>query len=137
MPSCFCYPIKCFDDKVYTKAPALYIMQKPNEDVAQIFVECLEKKNQGHLHLKLSYEAYGLDERGQENHQEATQSWLCDCSLEQDIEVESLVIDGIVLYIDMDEGYDIPVEVPAMDESLLLRQSVYPVDYMDGFKQLE
>ncbi|VDI69525.1 Hypothetical predicted protein [Mytilus galloprovincialis] len=56
---------------------------------------------------------------------------------EQDIEVESLVIDGIVLYIDMDEGYDIPVEVPAMDESLLLRQSVYPVDYMDGFKQLE
>ncbi|CAG2186131.1 unnamed protein product [Mytilus edulis] len=38
---------------------------------------------------------------------------------------------------DMDEGYDIPVEVPAMDKSLLLRQSVYPVDYMDGFKQLE
>ena len=37
----------------------------------------------------------------------------------------------------MDEGYDIPVEVPAMDESFLLRQSVYPVDYMDGFKQLE
>ncbi|CAG2211734.1 unnamed protein product [Mytilus edulis] len=37
----------------------------------------------------------------------------------------------------MDEGYDIPVEVPDMDESLLLRQSVYPVDYMDGFKQLE
>lgn len=84
MSSCFCYPIKCFDDKVYTKAPALYIMQKPNEDVAHIFVECLEKKNQGHLHLKLSYEAYGLDERGQENHQEATQSWLCDCSLGKD-----------------------------------------------------
>lgn len=60
-----------------------------------------------------------------------------DYLTEQDIEVESLVIDGIVLYIDMDEGYDIPVEVPAMDESLLLRQSVYPVDYMDGFKQLE
>ncbi|CAG2194510.1 unnamed protein product [Mytilus edulis] len=38
---------------------------------------------------------------------------------------------------DMDEGYAIPVEVPAMDESLLLRQSVYPVDYMDGFKQFE
>ncbi|CAG2226839.1 unnamed protein product [Mytilus edulis] len=81
MPSCFCYHIKCFDDNVYTKAPVLYIMQKPREDVAQVFVECLEKENQGHLHLKLSYEAYGLDERGQENHQEATQSWLCDCSL--------------------------------------------------------
>ena len=38
---------------------------------------------------------------------------------------------------DMDEVYVIPVEVPAMDESLLLPQSVYPVDNMDGFKQLE
>ena len=27
---------------MYTKAPVLYIMQKPGEDVAQVFGECLE-----------------------------------------------------------------------------------------------
>ena len=42
-PSSFCYYIKCFDDEVYRKEPVSFTTQNENDDVAQIFVDRLEK----------------------------------------------------------------------------------------------
>ena len=41
-PSSFCYYIKCFDDKVYSKDPVTYTAKTDGEDVAQKCVEMLE-----------------------------------------------------------------------------------------------
>ena len=48
-PSGFCYYIKCFNDNVYCQDPVIYTKQSEYEDIAQIFLEKLEK---GH-HLDL------------------------------------------------------------------------------------
>ena len=42
-PSSFCYYIKCFDDKVYSKDPVTYTAKSDDEDVAQKFVDMLEE----------------------------------------------------------------------------------------------
>ena len=42
-PSGFCYYIKCFDEKVYSKRPVIYSKQNETDDVAQIFVDMLEQ----------------------------------------------------------------------------------------------
>ena len=42
-PSSFCYYIKCFDDKVYSKDPVTYTAESDDEDVAQKFVNMLEE----------------------------------------------------------------------------------------------
>ena len=41
-PSSFCYYIKCFDDKVYSKDPVTYTAKSDDEDVAQKFVNMLQ-----------------------------------------------------------------------------------------------
>ena len=43
MPSSFCYYIKCFDDKVYSQKPKSFTAESEDDDVAQIFVDMLEK----------------------------------------------------------------------------------------------
>src|SRR5579863_966336 len=44
-PSSFCYYVKCFDDAVYSqKKPVVFTAKSENDDVAQIFVDSLEKK---------------------------------------------------------------------------------------------
>jgi len=42
-PSSFCYHIKCFDDAVYKQSPVTFTAESKDDDVAQIFVDTLEK----------------------------------------------------------------------------------------------
>ena len=46
-PSGFCYRIKCFDQSVYKQEPVIYTKQSEDEDVAQTFVEMLERDLKG------------------------------------------------------------------------------------------
>ena len=42
-PSGFSYHIKCFDDKLYSQEPAIFVKELNDEDDAQIFIDTLEK----------------------------------------------------------------------------------------------
>ena len=42
-PSGFCYHIKCFDDTLYSQEPVIFIKEFNDDDVAQIFIDTLEK----------------------------------------------------------------------------------------------
>ena len=42
-PSGFCYHIKCFDDTLYSQKPVTYAKEHNDDDVAQIFIDTLEK----------------------------------------------------------------------------------------------
>ena len=42
-PSGFCYYIKCFNDRVFSQEPVIYTQKSEDEDIAQIFVDSLEK----------------------------------------------------------------------------------------------
>src|SRR6266496_3160721 len=42
-PSSFCYFIKCFDDNVYAQYPVSYTAKSEDDDVAQIFIDTLER----------------------------------------------------------------------------------------------
>ena len=77
IPSGFCYYIKCFDDSVYNQDPVMYTKQSKDEDVAQIFVEMLEKD------LKAVYAANGkakmtLTPEEQKAFRHATTCWICE-----------------------------------------------------------
>ena len=56
-PSGFCYYIKCYDDMVYSQNPVIYTKQSEDEDVAQTFVEMLEKD----LKVDDFYKCFGRD----------------------------------------------------------------------------
>ena len=43
IPSEFCYHIKCFDDTLYSQKPAIFVKEFKDDDVAQIFIDTLEK----------------------------------------------------------------------------------------------
>ena len=43
IPSSFCYYIKCFDDNVFNRKPVTFTIESEDDDVAQKFVQCLEK----------------------------------------------------------------------------------------------
>ena len=83
IPSGFCYYIKCFDDSVYNQDPVMYTKQSKDEDVAQIFVEMLEKD------LKAVYAANGkakmtLTPEEQKAFRHATTCWICEEALVKD-----------------------------------------------------
>ena len=83
IPSGFCYYIKCFDDSVYNQDPVMYTKQPKDEDVAQIFVEMLEKD------LKAVYAANGkakmtLTPEEQKAFRHATTCWICEEALVKD-----------------------------------------------------
>ena len=83
IPSGFCYYIKCFDDSVYKREPVLYTKQSEDEDVAQIFVEMLEKD------LKEIYATCGkaemvLTPEEQKAFRKATTCWICEEALVKD-----------------------------------------------------
>ena len=40
----FCYHIKCFDDTLYSQGPVSFVKEFNDDDVAQIFIDTLEKK---------------------------------------------------------------------------------------------
>ena len=42
-PCGFCYHIKCFDDTLYSQEPVIFIKEYDDDDVAQIFIDTLEK----------------------------------------------------------------------------------------------
>ena len=42
-PSGFCDHIKCFDDTFYSQEPVTFVKEFNNDDVAQIFIDTLEK----------------------------------------------------------------------------------------------
>ena len=83
IPSGFCYYIKCFDDSVYNQDPVMYTKQSKDEDVAQIFVEMLEKD------LKAVYATNGkakmtLTPEEQKAFRHATTCWICEEALVKD-----------------------------------------------------
>ena len=39
----FCYHIKCFDDTLYSQEPVTFAKEHSDHDVAQIFIDTLEK----------------------------------------------------------------------------------------------
>ena len=39
----FCYHIKCFDDALYSQQPVTFVNEFNDDDVAQIFIDTLEK----------------------------------------------------------------------------------------------
>ena len=43
IPSGFCYHIKCFDDTLYSQQPVTFVKEFNADDVAQIFIDTLEK----------------------------------------------------------------------------------------------
>ena len=43
IPSGFCYHIKCYDDTLYSQEPVGFVKEFNDDDVAQIFMETLEK----------------------------------------------------------------------------------------------
>ena len=43
IPSGFCYHIKCFDDTLYSQQPVSFVKEFNDDDVAQIFIDTLEK----------------------------------------------------------------------------------------------
>ena len=42
-PQRICYPIKCFDDTLYSQQPVTFVKEFGDDDVAQIFMDTLEK----------------------------------------------------------------------------------------------
>ena len=83
IPSGFCYYIKCFNDSVYNQDPVMYTKQSEDEDVAQIFVEMLEKD------LKAVYATNGkakmtLTPEEQKAFRHATTCWICEEALVKD-----------------------------------------------------
>ena len=43
IPSSFCYHIKCFDDTLYSQEPVTFVKENNDDDVAQIFIDTLDK----------------------------------------------------------------------------------------------
>ena len=83
IPSGFCYYIKCFDDSVYNQDPVMYTKQSEDDDVAQTFVEMLEKD------LKEIYATCGkaemvLTPEEQKAFRKATTCWICEEALVKD-----------------------------------------------------
>ena len=39
----FCYHINCFDDTLYSQEPVIFVKENDDDDVAQIFIDTLEK----------------------------------------------------------------------------------------------
>ena len=42
-PSGFCYRVKCFDETLYSQEPVTFVKEFNDDDVAQIFIDTLEK----------------------------------------------------------------------------------------------
>ena len=53
-PSGFCYHIKCVDDTLYSQEPVTFVKEHNDDDVAQIFIDTLEK-NMKDIYKKFKY----------------------------------------------------------------------------------
>ena len=55
IPSGFYYHIKCFDDTLYSQEPITFVKEYDDDDVAQIFIDTLEK-NINEIYKSLGYQ---------------------------------------------------------------------------------
>ena len=55
IPSGFCYHIKCFDDTLYSQQPVTFVKEFNDDDVAQIFIDTLEK-NMKEIYTKFKFQ---------------------------------------------------------------------------------
>ena len=54
-PSGFCYHIKRFDDRLYSQQPVTFVKEINDDDVAQIFIDTLEK-NIKEIYIKFKFQ---------------------------------------------------------------------------------
>ena len=73
-PSSFCYYIKCFDENFYKRKPVTFTATSETDDVAQIFVERLEKFKKK---MVMTYD-------DKKNYNAATECHICGEDLEDD-----------------------------------------------------
>ena len=82
-PSGFCYYIKALDDSVYKSRPVLYTKQSEDEDVAQIFVDRLEK-DITKIYKKCGRAKMVITPEEQQAFERATTCWICEDELVKD-----------------------------------------------------
>ena len=58
IPSGFCYHIKCFDDTLNSQEPVTCVKEFNDDDVAQIFIDTLEKKSKTFIKSLSSQKVY-------------------------------------------------------------------------------
>ena len=81
-PSSFCYYIKCFDDRVYSKAPVTYTAETDDEDVAQKFVDMLEAEVKEISNRPPKKMIFGELEK--EDFENTTKCWICRGEFDKD-----------------------------------------------------
>ena len=85
IPCSFNYYIKCFDESVYNKEPVKYTSQYEDDDVAQKFIESLEKD------IKEIFDKFGkpkemiMTEESEHNYLNATECHICNKKLEGEV----------------------------------------------------
>ena len=79
----FCYYVKCIDDMVYSRNPVIYTKQSEDEDIAQTFVEMLEKDLKG-IHMKCGKAEMFISKEQQAAFKKATICWICQEDLIKD-----------------------------------------------------
>ena len=82
-PSGFCYYIKCFDDKVYKQDPVIYTKQSEDEDIAQIFVDRLEKDVR-RIYKRCGWKKMVITGAERNTFEQATSCWICQGDLKDD-----------------------------------------------------
>ena len=56
----FCYHIKCFDDTLYSQQPVTFVKEFNDDDVAQIFIDTLDK-NIKKIYKTLNFQKHDND----------------------------------------------------------------------------
>ena len=83
-PSSFCYYIKSFDDNIFTQPPVSFTAKSPDDDVAQIFFNTLEK-NIIDIYNKFKFSKQMIfTESDKQTFDEATVCHICDKELGSD-----------------------------------------------------
>ena len=82
-PSGFCYYIKCIDDMVYSQNPVIYRKQSEDEDIAQTFVEMLEKDLKG-IYMNCGKAKMKIMPKQQKTFKKAATCWICQEALVKD-----------------------------------------------------
>jgi hypothetical protein len=83
-PSGFSYFIKCYDEKVYSQEPVIYVKQSEDDDVAQVFVNMLEE-NIKKIYNQFKFKKYMIvNKKDEKEFRESTKCHICDGELGDD-----------------------------------------------------
>ena len=83
-PSGFCYYVKCFDDHLYKQNPVLYTKKSEDDDVAQKFVDSIEKTIKD-IYQKFKFpKKINMTDKDKENFKQAQICHICDKLLGED-----------------------------------------------------